>query len=115
MPEQGPKGWRHERRRETKKPPVLVRFTADSGEVWTVWDTAFSKFKHRRKPHCDPEARARVFVNAAGVKRSYAFKRNESRALDAAQLERQLRTAEFVGNSSDLLSESSERRASERR
>lgn len=81
---------------------MLVRFTADSGEVWTVWDTTFSKFKHHRHAHCDEAARARVFVNAAGVKRSYTFKRSESRALAVEQLERQLREASFVAEMPDL-------------
>jgi hypothetical protein len=102
MPEEAPKGWRHEARRESKKPPVLVRFTADSGEVWTVWDTTFSKFKNRRHAHCDEAARARVFFNAAGVKRSYTFKRNESRVLDSQELERQLHEASYVGDMPDL-------------
>jgi hypothetical protein len=102
MPEEAPKGWRHERRHESKKPPVHVRFTADTGEVWTVWDTTFSKFKNHRHAHCDLSAKARVFVNAAGVKRSYDFKRNESRVLDAAELERQLREASFVGAMPEL-------------
>src|SRR5690349_21894219 len=104
MAEQAPKGWRHERRRETEKPPVLVRFTAESGELWTVWDTTFSKFKNHRHAHCDEAARARVFVNAAGVKRSYTFKKHESRVLDAAQLEQQLREANVVGKMPDLRS-----------
>ena len=81
MPEQAPKKWRHAQRAGRTKPPVQVRFTAHSGEVWTVWDTTFSKFKHRRHAHCDEAARARVFVNVAGVKRSYTFKKNESRVL----------------------------------
>ena len=81
---------------------MLVRFTADSGEVWTVWDTTFSKLKHYRHAHCDGAARERVFVNAAGVKRSYTFKRNESRILDPVQLEQQLREASFVGEMPDL-------------
>lgn len=102
MPEEAPKSWRHERPRESKKPPVLVRFTADSGEVWTVWDTSFNKFKHHRHSHCDETARARVFVNAAGVKRSYTFKKNESRVLDPQELERQLKEASFVGEMPDL-------------
>ena len=97
MPEEAPKGWRHERRHESRKPPVHVRFTADTGEVWTVWDTTFTRFKNHRHAHCDLSAKARVFVNAAGVKRSYTFKRNESRVLDAAELERQLREASFIG------------------
>ena len=81
---------------------MLVRFTADSGEVWTVWDATFTKFKHRRIPHCDPDAKERVFVNAAGVKRSYMFKRSESRVLDARELERQLGEASYVGILPDL-------------
>jgi len=104
MPEEAPKGWRHERRNESRKPPVQVRFTADTGEVWTVWDTTFTKFKNHRHAHCDLSARARVFVNAAGVKRSYTFKRTDSRALDAAELERQLREASFVGAMPDVRS-----------
>jgi hypothetical protein len=105
MAEQTPKPpWRHARDLRPRKmpPPVVVRFTADSGEVWTVWDTTFSKFKHHRYVHCDEAARARVFVNAAGVKRSYTFKRNESRMLDPVQLEQQLRAASYVGEMPDL-------------
>ena len=100
MPEQAPKGFRHwDRPAKPKqaKPPVLVRFTADSGEVWTVWDTTFSKFRHHRHAHCDVAAKDRIFVNAAGVKRAYTFKRNDSRMLDAAVLERQLHEASYVG------------------
>jgi len=104
MPEEMPKSpWMRLRDRHAKKsPPVMVRFTAYSGEVWTVWDTTFSKFKNHRHAHCDAVARARVFVNAAGVKRSYTFKRNESRVLDPALLEQQLRAASFVGSVPDL-------------
>jgi len=105
MPEQAPKPWRHwDRPAKPKKPapPVLVRFTADSGEVWTVWDTTFSKFKNHRHAHADLAARCRVFVNAAGVKRSYTFKRSDSRVLDAALLEQQLRDSSFVGKMPDL-------------
>src|SRR5207237_5024865 len=82
--------------------PVLVRFTGDSGEVWTVWDTTFSQFKHHRHAHCDEAARARVLVNAAGVKRSCTFKKNESRVLAPEELRRQLREASFVGTMPDL-------------
>ena len=81
---------------------MQVPFTADGDEVWTVWDTTFSKFKHHRHAHCDEAARARVFVNAGGVKRSYTFKKSDSRVLDAEQLERQLREASFVGEMPDL-------------
>ena len=105
MPEQAPKGWRRwDRPAKPKKgpPPVLVRFTADSGEVWTVWDTTFSKFKHRRQSHCDPAAKTRVFVNGAGVKRSYTFKNRQSRVLEASALERQLRDASVLGALPDL-------------
>lgn len=82
-----------------------VRFTAESGEVWTVWDTTFSKFKHHRRAHGDPDAKLRVFVNAAGVKRSYTFQRNESRVLAPDELERQLRDAGRVGPMPDLRSQ----------
>src|SRR5690242_8692661 len=105
MPEEIPNlPWRDSRgrRSQQKRPPVHVRFTSSSGEVWTVWDTTFSKFKHHRHAHCDVAARARVFVNAAGVKRSYTFKRQESRVLDAQLLERQLHDASFVGEMPDV-------------
>lgn len=105
MPEQAPKGWRHwSRPAKPTKPatPVLVRFTAESGEVWTVWDTSFRKFKHHRRPHCDPDATVRVFVNAAGVKRAYTFKRGESRVLDAREVGRQLQESGHVGEMPDL-------------
>jgi len=81
---------------------VLVRFTAASGEVWTVWDVSFSKFKHARQAHCETSARSRVFVNAAGVRRSYTFKRNESRVLAPRELERQLAQADILGRFPDL-------------
>ena len=104
MPEQRPKGFRHWGRGDAreKTPRVQVRFVAESGEVWTVWDTTYSKFKHHRRPHCDPDAKARVFVNAAGVRRSYTFGRGESRVLTPEALERQLRAAEHIGEMPDL-------------
>jgi hypothetical protein len=104
MPEDRPKGFRHWGRSNDRKktPAVHVRFTADSGEVWTVWDTTFSKFKPHRRAHGDPDAKERVFVNAAGVKRSYTFKRNEPRMLDPESLERQLRAASYIGEMPDL-------------
>ena len=104
MPEDGPKTpWRQWSPRETPKtqPVVLVPFIADSGEVWTEWDTTFSKFSNHRHAHCDEVAIARVFGNAA-VKRSYAFKRDESRVLEPPLLERQLREASFVGEVPDF-------------
>ena len=107
MGEEKPKGYRHWGRgnaERAKAPPVHVRFTAESGEVWTVWDATFSKFKHHRRAHGDPDARERVFVNAAGVKRSYTFKRHESRVLAPDQLQRQLREAAQVGVIPDLRS-----------
>jgi hypothetical protein len=100
MPENRPKGFRHwgqPAKPKKQAPPVHVRFTAESGEVWTVWDTTFTKFKHHRHAHCDESARARVFVNAAGVRRLYTFKRNESRVLAAEQLQRQLRDSSIAG------------------
>ena len=105
MAEEKPKGFRHwgsPAKPKKASPPVLVRFTAESGEVWTVWDVSFSKFKHARQVHCEPSARARVFVNAAGVRRSYTFKRNESRVLAPRELERQLGEAGVLGGYPDL-------------
>jgi hypothetical protein len=105
MPEERPKGWRHwgnPAKPKKAPPPVLVRFTAESGEVWTVWDVSFSKFKHARQAHCEPSARSRVFVNAAGVRRTYTFKRNESRVLAPRELQRQLREAGILGGLPDM-------------
>lgn len=105
MAEEKPKGFRHwgtPAKPKKAAPPVLVRFTAESGEVWTVWDVTFSKFKHARQAHCDSTARMRVFVNAAGVRRSYTFKRNEPRVLAPRELQRQLRESEFIGELVDM-------------
>jgi hypothetical protein len=55
-----------------------------------------------RHAHCDEAAGALVFVNGAGVKRSYTFKKQEPRVLDAELLARQLREASFVGEMPDL-------------
>jgi hypothetical protein len=71
-----------------KNPSVLVRFTASDGTTWTVWDVTWSKGKHHRRPHADPTATERVFVNADGVKRAYKFKPSDSRVLEEQALER---------------------------
>src|SRR5690242_11118227 len=75
---------------------VQDRFISSSGIVWTVWDTTFSNYRHRRRAHADPTAKQRVFVDAAGVKRSYTFKPKESRVLEPQALERQLGEASYV-------------------
>lgn len=81
----------------TAKPRILVRFVDEHGIPWTIWDASFSKHKHHRKAHGDEAASSRIFVNAAGVRRSYTFKRGERRELDEAALDRQLREAEYLG------------------
>jgi len=80
----------------TLRPRVQVRFTAADGTVWTVWDVTWSNKKHHPRPHCDPTATERVFVNAQGVKRAYKFKPSDSRVLEEQALERQLRAAGFM-------------------
>jgi hypothetical protein len=50
----------------------------------------WSNKKHHRRPHGDPSATERVFVNAEGVKRAYKFKPSDSRVLEEPSLERQL-------------------------
>jgi hypothetical protein len=79
-----------------KNPRVLIRFTAGDGSEWTVWDATWSKRKHHRRPHGDPTATERIFVNAAGVKRAYNFKPSDSRVLEEQALERQLRESAFL-------------------
>jgi hypothetical protein len=99
MTEHSPKGWRHwhsPAKAKKTSPPVVVRFTAASGEVWSIWDVTMSKFKHVRQTHCEPLATARVFVNGAGVKRSYRFKSREPRTLAPHDLERQLAEAQLI-------------------
>jgi hypothetical protein len=61
-----------------------------------VWDVTWSKGKHHRRPHADPTATERVFVNAEGVRRSYKFKQSDSRVLAEQMLERQLNAAAFL-------------------
>jgi hypothetical protein len=81
---------------ERKHPVVLVRFTASDGVQWTVWDVTWSNKKYHRRPHADPTATERVFVNKQGVKRAYRFKPSDSRVLEEQSLERQLRESKFL-------------------
>jgi hypothetical protein len=57
--------------------------------------------KHHRRPHGDPTATERVFVNAEGVRRAYKFKPSDSRVLEGQALERQLRAAAFMPTTKD--------------
>lgn len=82
--------------RMTERARVLVRFTDEHDLVWTVHDTSFSHHKHHRKAHGEEAATARVFVNAAGVRRSYTFKKGESRVLDPTLPDQQLRSAAYL-------------------
>lgn len=56
----------------------------------------WSKSKHHRRPHGDPTATERVFVNAQGVSCAYKFKPSDSRVLEEQALERQLNAAAFM-------------------
>jgi hypothetical protein len=73
-----------------RNPRILVRFTDADGTTWTVWDVTWSNKKHHRRPHGDPTATERMFVNAAGVRRAYKFKPSDSRVLEEQALQRQL-------------------------
>lgn len=86
---------------ERKKPRVLVTFTAADGAVWTVHDVTWSKKKYHRRPHGDPTATDRVFVNAEDGKRGYKFKPSDSRVLEEQALERQLNAAAFLPTTKD--------------
>jgi hypothetical protein len=81
---------------DRKKLPVQVRFTAADGTAWTVYDVTWSNKKHHPRPHGDPTATERVFVNPDGVKRAYKFKPSDSRVLEEQALERQLNAAAFL-------------------
>lgn len=76
-----------------QRSPVLVRFTEREGVRWTVWDVTSSNNKHHRRPHGDPTATERVFVNAEGMRCAYEFKPSESRVFEEQALERQLKIA----------------------
>jgi hypothetical protein len=52
-------------------------------------DCTWSKGKNHRRPHGDPTASDRIFVNQQGVRRGYRFGRNESRVFEEQALERQ--------------------------
>jgi hypothetical protein len=84
---------------ERKPPRVLVRFTAADGVEGTIYDVTFSRGKHHRRPHGDPTATERVFVNAEGTRRAYKFKPSDSRVLEEQALERQLRASMFMPTS----------------
>jgi hypothetical protein len=56
----------------------------------------WSNKKHHRRPHGDPTATERVFVNAEGVRRAYKFKPSDWRVLEGQALERQLNAAAFM-------------------
>ena len=73
---------------EPRKPRVQVRFTAADGTAWTVYDVTWSNRKHHPRPHGDPTATERLFVNAAGMKRAYKFKPSDTRVLEPQALER---------------------------
>jgi hypothetical protein len=81
---------------ERTRPRAHVRFAAADGSEWTVWDVTWSNKKHHRRPHGDPTATERVFVNAKGVRRAYKFKPTDSRVLEEQALERQLSAAAFL-------------------
>jgi hypothetical protein len=89
--------------RSEKKNPYRARFRFkdDDGTVWTVWDTTFSNSAHHVRPHADPSATERVFVNQDGVRRSYPFVKGESHVLEIQALERQSREAQLLGEMSD--------------
>jgi hypothetical protein len=86
---------------DRKAPPVLVRFTASDGVQWTIHDVTWSRGKYHRRPHADPTATERVFVNEKGEKRAYRFKPSDSRVLEEQSLERQLRESKFLPREKD--------------
>ncbi|MFL5613088.1 MAG: hypothetical protein ACJ796_05445 [Gemmatimonadaceae bacterium] len=77
---------------------VAVYFTDDAGLRYRVYDTTYTKDKHRQHPIGDPSAAMRMFVppSQEEMLRAYRFKKDESRALDPQTLARQLRDAEYA-------------------
>jgi hypothetical protein len=61
----------------------------------------WSNKKYHRRPHGDPTATERVFVNAEGVRRTCKVKPSDSRVLEEQALERQLNAADFLPTKED--------------
>lgn len=75
---------------------VAVYFTSAAGTRYRVHDTTFSGGKHQLRPIGDPAATSRVFVPNGGMKRSYTFKKGDTRILAEQTLEQQLREASYL-------------------
>lgn len=77
---------------------LAVYFTDETGQRYRVYDTTFTKGKHRQHALGDPTATDRIFVPPMKEEmlRSYRFKNGESRLLEARVLSRQLRDAEYA-------------------
>lgn len=60
--------------------------TDDTGQRWRVHDAHFTGGKPRRVALGAAKANTRYFVSASGERRAYSFRREDSRALDAATL-----------------------------
>jgi hypothetical protein len=69
--------------------------TCAAGTKYRVYDTTFAGDRHELRTIDDPAATARIFVPNGGMKRSYTFKRSNSRVLEQA-LERQVREASYL-------------------
>ena len=76
--------------------PIAVYFTCAAGTRYRVYDTTFAGGKHDQRPIGDPAATSRIFVPNGGMKRSYPFKRGDSRILTEQTLEQQLREASYL-------------------
>ena len=77
---------------------IQVYFIDADGERFRVYDTTFSGGKFHQRPIGDPTATARVFVprSRSLPRRTYTFKRSDSRVLEDQALERQLRESAYV-------------------
>lgn len=78
-------------------------FTDAAGVKWRVHDVAFGRphakpYHYRRFSIGDARATSRIFVGAGGMRRSYAFKKGESRELEGDRCEEQLAQAGFLGS-----------------
>ena len=75
---------------------IAVYFTCAAGTKYRVYDTSFAGGKHEQRQIGDPAATARIFVPNGGMKRSYTFKRGDSRILAEQTLEQQLRESAYL-------------------
>lgn len=73
-----------------------------AGERWRVHDVKFENRRYHRTKLPSSFATHRIFVSAAGVRRSHQFTRGEDRQVSVTALEAQLRRAKYLAKDPPL-------------